>query len=93
MKNCRKTRSLIIDHVRKTDEESVPISCDRARAEAVRKCKHAPRDREPSKIPYKKTSSLFHKDMVIRKCMVHYLKKNAPNSSELRKCLSLAFGN
>ena len=36
--------------------------------------------------PYKKTSSLFHKDKVIRKCMVHYLKKNVPSSSELRKC-------
>ena len=38
-----------------------------------------------------RTSSLFHKDKVIRKCMVHYLKKNVPSSSELRKCLSLAF--
>ena len=37
------------------------------------------------RIPYKKTSSLFHKDKVIRKCMVHYLK-NVPSSSELRKC-------
>ena len=33
----------VIDYVRKTDKESVPISYDRARAEAVRKCKHAPR--------------------------------------------------
>ena len=29
---------------------------------------------------------------VIRKCMVHYLNKDVPSSSELRKCLSLAFG-
>ena len=70
----------------------VPISCDRARAKGVRKCKHAPRDREPSRIPRKKTSSLFHKDKVIRNCMVHYLKDNVVSSSELRKCLSLAFG-
>ena len=46
----------------------------------------------PLRIPYKKTSSLLHKDKVIRKCMVHYSKKNVPSSSELRKCLSLAFG-
>ena len=63
-----------------------------ARAESVRKCKHSPRYKEPSKIPYKKTSSMFHKDKVMRKCMVHYLKKNVPRSSELRKCLFLAFG-
>ena len=90
--NDELSKDSFIDYVRKTDEGSVPISCDRARAEAVRKCKHAPRDREPSRIPYQKTSSLFHKDKVIRKCMVHYLKKSAPSSSELRKCLSLAFG-
>ena len=90
--NDELSKDLVIDYVRKTDEGSVPISCDRARAEAVRKCKHAPRDREPSRIPYKKTSSLFHKDKVIRNCMVHYLTKNVPSSSELRKCLSLAFG-
>ena len=53
------------------------------------------RVREPSRIPlYKKTSSLFYKDRVhvIRRCIVHYLKKNEPSLSELRKCLSLAFG-
>ena len=36
----------IVLYVTKTDEKSVPISCDRASAEAV----HAPRDREPSRI-------------------------------------------
>ena len=46
----------------------------------------------PGLIPYKKTSSLFQKDKVIRKCMVHYVNKDAPSSSELRKCLSRAFG-
>ena len=53
------------------------------------------RGREPSRIPlYKKTSSLFYKDRVhvIRRCIVHYLKKNEPSLSELRKCLPLAFG-
>ena len=44
----------VIDYVTKTDEESVPISYDRARAEAV----HAPRDREPFRIPYKKNVKL-----------------------------------
>ena len=73
--NDELSKDSVIDYVRKTDKESV----------------HAPWDREPSRIPYKKTSSLFHKDKVIRKCMVHYLKKNVPSSSELRKCLSLAF--
>ena len=34
----------------------------------------------------------FHKDKVIKNCLVHYLKENVPSSSELRKCLSLAFG-
>ena len=91
-RNDELSKDSVIDYVRKTDKESVPISCNRARAEAVCKCKHAPRDREPSRIPYKKTSSLFHKDKVIRKCMVHYLEKNVLSSSELRKCLSLAFG-
>ena len=91
--NEKLSKDLVFDYIRKTDEESVPISCDRARSESVHKCKHAPRDREPSRFPYKKTSSLFHKDkVVIRKCMVHYLKKNVPSWSELRKCLSLAFG-
>ena len=46
----------------------------------------------PGLIPYKKTSSLFQKDKVIRKCMVHYLNNDVPRLSELRKCLSLAFG-
>ena len=42
MTNCLKTRPLItVCTVRKTDEESVPISWDRARAEVVRKCRHA----------------------------------------------------
>ena len=40
----------------------------------------------PGLIPYKKTSSLFQKDKVIRKCMVHYLNKDVPSSSESRKC-------
>ena len=90
--NDELSKDSVIDYVRKTDKESVPISYDRSRAEAVRKCKHAGTENLPLRIPYKKTSSLFHKDKVIRKCMVHYLKKNVPSSSELRKCLSLAFG-
>ena len=57
----------IIDYVRKTDEESVPISSDRARAEPTQKCKHARRDREPSRILCEKTSSLFSEGKVIRK--------------------------
>ena len=56
-----------MDYVRKTDEESAPISSDRARAESVQKCKHARRDREPSRILYKKASSLFSEGKVIRK--------------------------
>ena len=39
----------------------------------------------------RKRRACFLKDKVIRECMVHYLKKNVPSSSELRKCLSLAF--
>ena len=46
--NDELSKDSVIDYVRKTDKESVPISYDRARAEAVRKCKHAPRNREPS---------------------------------------------
>ena len=47
------SKDSVIDYVRKTDKESVrsppvPISYDRARAEAVRKCKHALWNREPS---------------------------------------------
>ena len=41
--NDELSKDSVIDYVRKTDKESVPISYDRARAEAVRKCKHAPR--------------------------------------------------
>ena len=36
-------------------------------------------------------SNLFSKDKVIRKCMVHYLKKNVLSSFESRKCLCLGF--
>ena len=83
---------MVVDYVRKTDEESVPISSDRARAVCVQKCKHARRDREPSRILYKKASSLFSEGKVIRKKMVHCLKKKVLSSFELRKCLSaLAF--
>ena len=70
----------VIDYVRKTDEESVPISSDRARAESVQKCKHARQDREPSKILYKKASSLFSEGKVIIKNVVHYLKKKVLSS-------------
>ena len=58
---------MAIDYVRKTDEESVPISSDRARAEPTQKCKHTRLDREPSRILCKKTSSLFSEGKVIRK--------------------------
>ena len=82
----------VIDYVRKTDEESVPISSDRERAESVQKCKHAHRDREPSRIRYyKKAPSLLSEGKVIRKTMVHCIKKKVLSSFELRKCLSLAF--
>ena len=50
--NDELSKDSVIDYVRKTDNKSVPISCDRARAG----------NSEPSRIPYKKTSSLFHKD-------------------------------
>ena len=86
--NDELSKDSVIDYVRKTDEESVPISRDRAGAQFVRKCKHAPLDREPSRITSKKTSRLFHKDKVIRKCMMNSLKKKEPSSSELRKCVS-----
>ena len=80
----------VINYVRKTDEESESISSNRARAESVQKCKHARRDREPSRILHKKASSLFSEGRVIRNNMVHCLKKLL-SSFELRKCLSLAF--
>ena len=51
--NDELSKDSVIDYVRESDEESVPISCDRARAKGVRKCKHAPRDREASTIPLK----------------------------------------
>ena len=37
--NDELSKDSVIDYVRKTDENSVPNSCDRARAEAVRKHK------------------------------------------------------
>ena len=36
----------VIDYLRKTGEQSVSISSDRARTEPVQKCKHARRDRD-----------------------------------------------
>ena len=57
----------VIDYVRKTDEESVPISSDRATVESVQKCKHARWDKEPSRIFQKKASSLFSEGKVVRK--------------------------
>ena len=85
--NERPSKDSVTGYVKKTDEKSVPISCDRARAEMLSGTENL-----PGLITYKKTSSLFQKDKVIRKCMVHYLNKDVPSSSELRKCLSLAFG-
>ena len=81
----------VIDYVRQTDGESVPISSDRARTESFQKWKHAPRDREPSRILYKKASSLFSKGKATKKNMVYYLKKKVLSSFEMRKCLSFAF--
>ena len=84
------SKDSVTDYVTKTDEKSVPISCDRARAEAV----HAPRDREPSRInSLQENVELVQKDKVIRECMVHCLNKDLPSSFELRKCLSLALEN
>ena len=37
--NDKLSKVSAIDYVRESDEESVPISCDRARAKGVRKCK------------------------------------------------------
>ena len=70
----------VIDYVRKTDEESVPISSDRARSESVHKCKDARRDREPSRILYKKAPTLFSEGKVIRTNVVHCLKKKVLTS-------------
>ena len=90
-RNDEPWKESVIDYVRETDKESVPIFSDRARAKSVRKCKHAPRHRGLSRILYKKASSLFSDGKVIKKSMVHYLKQNVLSSFELRKCLSLAF--
>ena len=46
--NDEQSKDSVINYVRKSDKESVTISNSRARAEAVRKCKHAPWNREPS---------------------------------------------
>ena len=83
--------TLVIDYVRKTDEESVPISSDRAREESVQECKHARLDSEPSRILYKKAANLFSEGKVIKNNMVRCSKKKVQSSFELRKCLSLDF--
>ena len=70
------SKDSVTDYVTKTDEKSVPISCDRARAEARYMLPGT--ENLPGLIPYKETSSLFQKDKVIRKCMVHYLNKDVP---------------
>ena len=89
--NDELSKDSVNEYVAKLMRNPYLIFHDRARAESVRKCKHPPWDREPSRIPYNKTSNLFRKDKVIRECMVHDLKKKVPSSSELRKYLYLGF--
>ena len=64
----------VIDDARKTDQRSVGVS--RSRTKSICNDKRARcNDREPSRIPHKKTLSLFHKGKVIKELIVHYLEK------------------
>ena len=75
-----RSKDPVIDDARKTDQQSVAIS--RSRTKSIRNHKRARHnDREPSRISYKKTLSLFHKGKVIKGLIVHYLRKNVPSSS------------
>ena len=86
----KQSKDPVIDDARKTDQQSVAIS--RSRTKSVRNYKRARRNnREPSRIPHKKTLSLFPKGKVIKQFIVHHLRKNVPSSSEFRKHLSPAF--
>ena len=81
----------VIDDARKNDQQSVAIF--RSRTKSIRNSERARHrnDREPSRIPHKKTLSLFHKGKVIKGFIVHHLRKNVPSYSELRKYISPAF--
>ena len=58
------SKDSVTDYVTKTDEKSVPISCDRA-IELLGQYMLPRTEDLPGLIPYKKTSSLFQKDKVI----------------------------
>ena len=80
----------VIDDARKTVQQFVAIS--RSRTKSIRNYKRArSNDREPSRIPHKKTLSLFHKGKVMKGFILHFLRKNVPSSSEFGKRLSPAF--
>ena len=90
------TSTCVVDHDEELSKDSVTDYVNPYQSpvieQGLRQCMLPGTENLPRLIPYKKTSSLFQKDKVIRKCMVHYLNKDVPRSSELRKCLSLAFG-
>ena len=90
------TSTCVVDHDEELSKDSVTDYVNPYQSPAIeqglRQYMLPGTENLPRLIPYKKTSSLFQKDKVIRKCMVHYLNKDVPRSSELRKCLSLAFG-
>ena len=61
----KQSKDSVIDDARKTDQQSVAIS--RSRTKSIRNYKRARCNlREPSRIPYKKTLSLFLKGKVIK---------------------------
>ena len=71
-------------------DDSVHLCRLRAKITRTKPCK---RDREPSRIRYKKVMSLFHKGKIIRKHIMYYLKRNIPKSSVLRNMSSPIFRN
>lgn len=82
-----KSKDVVIHaDAKKGDQQSVPFF--RSRAKSICKYKRASRgDREPSRIPCKKTLSLF------KECIVHYLRKKKNVPCTCWKCLALPSKN
>ena len=65
----------------------------RSRSKSTRICKGAPRDREPSRLPWKKILNLFNKNIAIKRYVRSHIVHSVPESSALKKILSSDYRN
>ena len=61
----------------------------RSRSKFTRISKGARRDREPSRLPWKKIMNLFNKNKAIKRYVRSHIVNSVPNSSALKKISSL----